>query len=165
MAKKKESSYKTWEEVNSDLKRLAELQSEKEKLDCLVTKTTNNIVESYEPRSKKLIADIEEIENNIKQFALERKEEFAQKRSKKLNFGTISFKVSKKINIPDKETSIKTLESLNLNDYITIKKDLEKKALEKLDETMLAKAGIRVERVDNITIKPNFIELLNAEGV
>lgn len=160
---KKESTYKNWEEINSELKRMAELQTMKTKIEGDMNLNINKIKADGEQKTSEIITEIKNIEKNISVFALQHKDEFTRKRNKKLNFGTIAFRLTKKIICPEKEVAIKTLKALNLDEYIRTSESLDKEALLTLDEALLTKAGISIKREDKVSIEPNYVELMAAE--
>lgn len=157
----KKSIYSTWDEVNNALKDLAELRIKKQKLEGEQTIKINKIKGETEVKCGDLIEKIKHFEQEITLFAEENKVDFTKKRSKKLTFGTISFRQSKKIVCKCLESAIQCLKALNLNYCVNTKETLDKDQLMEVDEIMLTKAGISVKRVDNISIEPNF-ELIAA---
>lgn len=159
MAKKKESKYTTWDEVNEDFKRLAALMVEKQKLEGRQTIAINKIKAMINAKSKVVTDEIKEIEDNIKRYADAHKAEFVDKRSKKLNFGTISFRFTKRIVCSCVESSIKALKALNLDSFLRIKEELDKDKLLELDEMLLTKAGLSIKREDSIKIEPDFVKI------
>lgn len=160
MAQKKESAYQSWDEINQELKRLAELYTQRQKIEGKMNTSINKIKEHAEGQTSEILTEIKKIEKNIELFALQHRDEFTKKRTKKLNFGTISFRMTKKIWCPEKDIAIKSLKALNLDEYIRINESLDKDALLNLDEITLGKAGITIKREDKVSIEPNYIELM-----
>lgn len=155
------SIFQNWDEVNIAMRDLAELRIKKQKLEGEQTLKINEIKEQTAIKSGDLVEKIKHIEKEITKFAEENKDEFAKKRSKKLLFGTISFKQSKKIVCNMIDSSIKCLKALGLYHCIRIKEELDKEQLLEVDELTLTKAQIQLKRTDNISIEPNF-ELIAA---
>lgn len=159
MPKKKESNYTSWDEVNEDFKKLASLKVEKEKLEGKQTLEINEIKAKISAQAKVIATEIKTIEDNITRFAEIHRDEFVDKRSKKLQFGTISFRYTKKIICKSIETAIKALKALNLDSYLRVKEELDKEKLLELDEALLTKAGLSIKREDSIKIEPDFIKI------
>lgn len=159
MAKKKESTYTSWDDVNEDFKKLATLQVEKLKLEGKQTIAINEIKAKISQRSKEITSEIKKIEDNITRFAESHKAEFVDKRSKKMQFGTISFRYTKKIIYNCAESAIKALKALNLDSFLRVKEELDKEKLLELDEALLTKAGLGIKREDSIKIEPDFVRI------
>lgn len=159
MAKKKESTFASWEEVNESFKKLAELQVLKRELEGKQTLAINEIKSDFARKAGQISDEIKELEKNISLFAESHREEFAKKRSKKLPFGTISFRLTKRIVCGGVESAIKALKALNLDSFLRVKEELDKEALLELDESVLTKAGITIKREDKITIEPDYVQI------
>lgn len=159
---KKESIYKSWDEVNSALKQLAELNIKKQKIEGKTTILVNKIKESMASRAEILASEIKLIEKEIIRFAQQNKAEFIKKRTKKLPFGSISFRITKKICCECVESAIKALKTLNLDSFIRCTESLDKEALADLDKNTLAKAGISVKTEDKVSVEPNYVELASS---
>lgn len=157
MAKKIESTLQNWDEVDNAIKELAELNILKTKLEGEQTLQINEIKQSTALKAKSLDVKIKEIEKNIERYTEAHKNEFADKRSKKLNHGSISYKITKKVCCPCVQDAIKALSALNLNFCIRTKQELDKdRILADVDENTLLKAGITIKKEDKLRIEPNF---------
>ncbi|MDD3236835.1 MAG: host-nuclease inhibitor Gam family protein [Candidatus Gastranaerophilales bacterium] len=161
MAKKKQSSYKSWDDVNEALKTLAQLKIKKNKIENRQNFMLLKVKEICEKKAGSLVVDIKNIEKEIELYAEENKDEFAKKRSKKLTFGTISFRLTKKITCKSIDAAIKALKALSLDHFIRVKEELDKEALIDVDESLLTKAGIGIKREDKVSIEPDFVTLAN----
>lgn len=161
MAKKKESSYTDWEDVNFAMKQLAELNIAKNKIENRQTLAILKVKAACEKKAENILSQIKSIEKDIERFAEENKEEFIKVRNKKLTFGVISYKLTKSIKCKNTATAIKSLKALNLYSYIRVKEELDKEALKGLDEQTLTKACMTLSKVDKLTIEPNYVELVS----
>ncbi|MGN0013880.1 MAG: host-nuclease inhibitor Gam family protein [Candidatus Gastranaerophilaceae bacterium] len=161
MAKKAESIYKNWDEVNLALKELSELQIKKEKLEGDTNIKINQIKEKSAKIGLLLDSAIKLTKKNIERFAESNKSEFTKTRSKKLTFGTISYKISKSVTFNNKEEEcIKSLKSLNLDFVLNIKESVDKNKCLEVDEKLLLKAGISISTKDKVRIEPNVIKFV-----
>ena len=159
MAKKKESTLKTWDEVDSKIKRLGEIFIEKERLEgCLNTKI-NEAKAEYASKGLLLLGEAKNIETEITRFCDSRKDEFLNKRNKKLNFGSVSYRITEKVVCPDAEGAIKAIKSLNLDHVLRIKEEIDKDKVKELDKNILTKIGVRVETKDKLSIEPDMVKL------
>ena len=160
MAKKKESIYKSWDEIDKAMRKLAELNIKKQKLEGLQTVSINNIKSKYSEQAEPIIAEIKELEKEIERFANENKAEFVGKRSKKLNFGTISFRIVKSVACDCLDAAIKALKVMNLDGFVRSTETLDKEALASFeDEKVLLKAGIHIKQADKVKIDPDYVKL------
>lgn len=162
MAKKTESKYTTWDEVNSALKELGELEIKKQRLEGEQTAKINEIKAKTLEKAGAIKTQISEIEKNIEKFAMQNKSEFLTKRNKKLTFGTVSFRLVKSVVCTCKEEAIKALKALNLDFCIRAKEELDKDECLKFaesDEKTLLKAGITIKAEDKVKIEPDYVKL------
>lgn len=159
MAKKIESIYKSWDDVDNALKKLGELNIQKTRLEEFQTLKTNEIKAETAKMAAPVLVQIKDIEKNIERFVSARKSEFLKTRSKKLNFGTIAFKLTKKVCCSCVADAIKSLRVLNLDFCIRTKSELDKEQLLECDEKILEKAGITIKTEDKLRIEPNVLKL------
>lgn len=155
----KESTFQSWDEVNENMKKLAELKVKKQKLEGEQTLAINEIKAKCNAKAVLISDEIKAIEKNMALFAEQNKDEFALKRTKKLMFGTISYRLTKKIVCSSIETAVKALKTLNLDSFLRVKEELDKDALLELDESILTKAGISIKREDKISIEPDSVRI------
>lgn len=165
MAKKKESIYNSWDDVNSAMKELGELTVKKERLEGEQTTKINEIKSEYLVKAGGITTRIKDIEKNIERFAEQNKSEFLQARTKKLTFGTISYRMTKRVVCKYVETAIKALKTLNLDFCVRVKEELDKEALTEVqDKQLLSKAGISIVSEDKIRIEPDYVKLAALES-
>ena len=162
MAKKKESIYNSWNEVDNGMKKMGELQIEKTKLECELNLKINKLKEDCSALCTNISAEIKSIEKEISRFCEEHKDVFLNKRSKKLNFGTIAYRVSEKVKVSCVSAAIKTLKALNFDFCLRIKEEIDKDEVKKLDANILTKAGINIIKEDKLSIEPAIIEIAAA---
>lgn len=166
MAKKKESIYKTWEEVDKAIKRLGELYIEKQDIEGKLTIRYNELKAYGNEKISGVASEIKNIEKEIERFANQNKEEFLKTRSKKLNFGTISYRLSKKVVCKCIESAVMVLKTLNLDFLLRTKTELDKDEILKCEDDLtstLAKANISIVSEDKIRIEPDYVKLAVSE--
>ncbi len=159
MAKKKESVLKSWDEVDKSLKKLGELEIQKTKLDGELTIKINELKEEYSTKGVAIKKEAEDIKKEISRFCEQNKDSFVNKRNKKLNFGTLSYKITKKVLCPCVATVIKAIKALNLDFCLRIKEEIEKDKLKELDANTLTKIGVSIIKEDKLSIEPNMAEI------
>ena len=161
MAKKKESVYISWDEIDSALKTLGELKIKKAKLEGELTAKINLLKEEYGKYANPLALEIKEIEKEVTRFCEQNKEGFINKRNKKLNFGTVSYRITEKTVIASIPAAIKAIKHLNLDFCLRVKEEIDKDKLKEanLDAGTLAKIGVSVVKEDKLTIEPDMVEI------
>ena len=161
MAKKKQVSklFSDWCEVDQALRRMGEIDIESEKLDGKMTLAINEIKETFQPRKEELTGERKELEESISAFVEQHKGEFVKTRSKELDFGTISFRIIKKITFKTKEAVVAALKTLGMMTYIRTTEEPNKEAMEGLDSQTLLKIGASRKEEDKLTITPNIQRL------
>lgn len=159
MAKKKDSIYNSWEEIDKALRQLGELKIEKEKNEGELTLKINELKAFYADKNNKVINDIKTIEKEITRYCDENKDSFINKRNKKLNFGVISYRLTEKVVCSCIPNIIKSLKTLNLDFCLRIKEEIDKDKIKELDANTLAKVGVKVLKEDKLTIEPNVVKI------
>lgn len=159
MAKKQESSYKSWEDVNLAIRRMGEIDIQVDKLQGEMTLKINEIKSKFDVKSQGLLAERKNIEKNITLYTDTCKDEFAKTRHKELTFGKVAYKVTTKLIIKSVEACLAALKALNMNDYIRIKEEPDKEAMAELDQITLAKVGASIKVEDKLRIEPNLEKL------
>lgn len=154
MSKNTENVCNNWTEVDLALKKLAELNICKTKLEGEQTLKINEIKEFMGKQILSLKQQIKETERNIEKYAISNKNEFLKKRSKKLNYGTISFKLVKRVCFGCADDVVKALKTLGLDFCVRTKSEPDKEKLLDCDENLLLRAGVTVKKEDKIRIEP-----------
>lgn len=159
MARKKESTYQNWDEVNSAMKHLAELNIRKKALENEQNIRIDEVKKEISLQSEGLIKDIAFVTKEITRFAEQHRDEFTQKRTKVLTFGRISFRYTSWVWVEDAKAAIKSLKTFAMDKYLRVKEELDKDALLEADPKLLAKCGIQLRSGDKITIEPDYVKL------
>ena len=165
MAKKKESVYKSWEDIDLSLKQLGALKIKKADLEGELTEEINVLKSKYANLCTGINSEIKDIEKEISRFCDMNKDEFLTKRSKNMNFGSISYRLSEKVICASIPAAIKALKHLNLNFCLRVKEELDKDAIREanLDANTLTKIGVQIIKEDKLTIEPDIEEIKTIE--
>lgn len=146
-----------WEEVNLCLRKMGELDIEKETLNGRMTIEINEVKERYAAWVGDITSERKDIEALVREFVDARKAEFVKVRSKELDFGTVAFRVVSSIPTPRAPGKvaeiIKALKFMGLNCFRT-KETLDKEALDGLTDQDLAKIGLTRKVEDKLRIEP-----------
>ena len=156
-----------YENVNEALKRIAELSVGIERINGEVTLECNRIKESRSSEIEKLSNEKKYLEQCITSFCEENKADFAAKRSKAFTFGTIGYRLVKSVSLPRVREKIDklllALKSYGCSDCIKYEKNINKDAVNELDESTLVKLGLKRVVKDNFRIVPKIESLENAQ--
>lgn len=99
-------------------------------------------------RSASLLAKKKGLEVALKEWAEANRADFDGK-SKRLNFGTLSFRLSTRVVIKKVENTLKLLKSFGLMDYVKVREEPFKEKMHELDDKMLAKVGA-IRKVEDV---------------
>lgn len=160
MAKKKESIYTNWEEIDQQMRKIGELEIKKTKPEGEMNIKVNELKNKYGKQCNELSEEIKTIKTEITRFCDQKKDEFLDKRSKKLTFGTVAYRLSESVKFLNKEASIiKSLMSLNCDFCLRTKTEIDKEQVKTLDNNILAKIGVAIVKKDKLTIEPDNVKI------
>ncbi|OHD21252.1 MAG: hypothetical protein A2Y38_05505 [Spirochaetes bacterium GWB1_59_5] len=156
-----------WDEVNQCLRKMGELDIEKETLDGRLTLEINDVKGRYSVWAEEVIAERRGIEALVKGFVETRKAEFVKVRSKELDFGTVAYRVVSSIPTPraaDKLSAIvRAVKAMGMS-CLRTKEEIDKEALESLSDMELAKIGLTRKVEDKLRIEPKMEAIKGARG-
>lgn len=161
--RKKESIYKNWDEVNSAMKELAELNISLKSIENNLNKRIDEIKKELTPQADTVEKSIKVIEKEIELFAEQNRADFTKKRTKKLRFGKISFRYSKSVWCGNTSAAIAALKSFAMEKYLRVTEALNRDMLINADPKLLAKCGILVKTSDKVSIDPDYAKLASIE--
>ena len=157
---KKESIYRNWYEIDNAIRKYGNLEIEKSKIEGLQTIEINNIKEKYTAKAEEITAEQKRLATEITRFCEQNKAAFLNKRSKTLNYGTVSYRVSSSVKLENSnDVVIKSIEALNLDFCLKIDKKIDKDKLRELDATTLSKIGVQIVTKDSLSITPDIARI------
>jgi phage host-nuclease inhibitor protein Gam len=160
--KKNDQPFKNWEDVNTALRRIAEIDVLCNDFEGDMTLKINEIKSKFAAKVKDLKDEKIKLESNITDFAENCKDEFIKTRKKELDFGTIAYRVTKRVTIRSIQATLTALKSLGLHNCIRIKEEPNKDELAELDTNTLAKVGASLKVEDKLRIEPNIERIKGA---
>ncbi|MEW5804331.1 MAG: host-nuclease inhibitor Gam family protein [bacterium] len=155
----KSQSLKDWPEVDQALRRMGEIEIALLDIEGAMNLQISKVKEEAVNQASALKAEYKALEKKITSFCGGRKEEFAKNRTKTLNFGTVAYRVVKKISIASMESCIAALKALGLDSCIKKTEKINKEAMEALDDNTLVKCGAERKTTDTLKIEPNLEKL------
>lgn len=153
-----------WPEVDRVLRRMGEIKIAlldiEGAMNLQISKAKTEAVDEATP----LEAEYKSLEKKITKFCGGRKEEFAKNRTKTMDFGTVAYRIAKKISIASKDSCLAALKVLGLDNCINKKETINKEAMESLDDATLVKCGAERKTSDVLKIEPNLTKLRTPVG-
>ncbi len=149
----------SWNDVDTAMRELGELQMQVQGVNNKFTPQVNDLKATQNAELEPLQARINALEAQIQTYCQENKAEFAETRTKKLTFGTVSARLVEKFDFPKTKDKLKdlleTLKTIGRSDCIKKEEAPDKAKIKELDGDTLAKLGLKLEKADNFTIKPS----------
>lgn len=149
----------TWDEVDGAIRRMGEIDMELEEIGNRMQLRTNEIKEKAKKDASGLRSEQKDLEKLITLFCNTKKSEFAEKRSRVLNFGTVGFRIVKSVSIPKDKSKVAALidaiKAYGLAACIKHEEKPDKDAIEALGDDVIAKLGLKRSVKDSFRIQPN----------
>ncbi|MCL4501164.1 MAG: host-nuclease inhibitor Gam family protein [Deltaproteobacteria bacterium] len=143
MARKRvESGIKDWAGADQALLAIGRLEREIEAIEADIQRNLELIKEQAVQMVKPLQEMKAALELQLQAFSEAHKDDFKGK-SKTLNFGAVSFRLSSKIVIHGVKACLEALRSLGLKDYIRVKESPDKEKMKDLGDAILGQAGAK----------------------
>ena len=158
------SGYGSWNDVDHGLRRMGEIDIALASLEGDMTLRVHRLKADYDAKAAGMKEERKGIEESIKGFAEERKEEFARVRSKELTFGVVAYRVAHKIVVKSKRATVAALEVLGLGSYVRVTKEPDKEAMKTLDAATLARVGASLKTDDRLHMEPNIERIKDKEA-
>jgi phage host-nuclease inhibitor protein Gam len=147
----------SWAEVDDTLQEIGRITLDIRALETDMGVKVLDLLKEYGGRLDSLNLRKSGFEAGIEAFCRLRKDQFAGKRSRQLNFGKIAFRLSERIDVPEglEGVAIETLRRLGLDECVEVKEKLDRTALKRLADEDLVKCGLSRTVSDRFRIEPN----------
>lgn len=165
MARKRmaEPELKSWEEVDSVLKKIRDSEIELEKIEADMGKCIADIREDAENQAQPYRDAIKRLELQVKEFVVLHKDDLNGK-SREMAFGRVGFRLSTKLMLPKEiGTVLKQLRKLGMGDCINIKESVNKDILKTYDEKTIITVGGTLKKEDAFWYETNREQLSDPE--
>ena len=146
-----------WNEVDEALGTLGRIELDIMGLETELGTRLRGLMGEYDTALKARREEKAEIEAAVGRFCGARKEEFAQRRSRRLTFGKIAFRTAERIDVPPgkEERVVAALMNLGWVECVEMKERLDRNALRRLSDTDLSRCGLKRVREDHFRIEPD----------
>ncbi|WP_119689298.1 host-nuclease inhibitor Gam family protein [Acinetobacter nosocomialis] len=151
MARKalKEPQLQSWEAVDQTLAQMAELNRDIALEESACNEQVDKLKEATKERLKPLLERVKAHELQLKEFCDHRKTEFLQVKSKKLTHGSVGYRLSTSVTIPDPVFTCQMLKQLKLEHCIRTKTEPDKESIKQLTPELIAEIGATLKQRNN----------------
>lgn len=149
----------SWNDVDTAIKKIGELNIAITHIEGEATLKTNAIKEEAKAQAQPLNDELESLTKLVEAYCECNKAEFAKKRSKELVFGVVAYRLVTSVSIPRAaaklEALIKSIKAFGLNCCLKTVEMVDKEALAELQDGDLVKLGLKRSVRDSFRIEPN----------
>jgi len=146
---KPKSAIKSWEDANEALRQIGSIETGLERIEAAMQDRINDYKKRAEDQAAPLLREKAALELGIKEFAGERKREFADVRSRQMLFGSVGFRKSTKITYRKAAAVVEKLKELGLMNCVKVKESPDKDAMKKLPDARLQQVGAKRKSSDD----------------
>lgn len=159
--------FKSWEDVDSALKEIAEAELDLVDIEGEMNKQLQGVKLTAAQEAKIIQTRISAIGKDIKAFVEEHRDELDGK-TKKLNFGKTGFRMSTKVMLPKAKEKlaviIKSLKALKMSDCIVTTETINKDVLKKYTEDEIIRVGATLKKEDTFWYETDREKLQALQG-
>jgi len=149
----------SWEDVDQALRRMGEIDIAVERANGDALLRINTIRAEAKSRTDGLGAERTALRRAVEAFCEERKDEFSRTRTRKMTFGEVGYRLVRSVSVPrakDKVAALlKALRAYGCTECIQTEEKPLKEKLERLDDGLLAKLGLRRRVEDSFRVEPD----------
>ena len=156
-AKAKPIVPQTREQTSDAIRRIGVLQRELQRIQADLNDAIASVREQHEARAQPLAAEIEALTAGVQTWCEAHRQEICGKESKTARFpaGEVSWRMTPgKVVLKGVESVIRRLKESGLSRFLRVKEEVDKEAILAEPEAVAAIPGIRVEKIEEIVIKP-----------
>ena len=138
------TTIENWEQASQCLKQIGDLQQAIQAEEAKAKTDADAVQTALDVAVKPLAEEIKELTEDLKAFSIERKEVFGNAKSMKLSFGLIGWRASSTIAAAKGALSlIKNYFGIKAVDFIRVKEEPNKDALDGLTDEILSRVGCK----------------------
>lgn len=141
----KEPQLQSWEAVDQTLAQLADLKRDIALEEAACNEQVDQIKNQAKEKMAPLLERVKAHELQLKEFCDHRKTEFTKVKTKKLTHGSVGYRLSTTVSIPDPIFTCQVLKQLQLEHCIRTKTEPDKEAIKQLAPEQLAEIGATVK--------------------
>lgn len=143
------TQFETWDDVDSALKRIGELDRDLGMIEAGANEQIDAIKAASKEDAAPLTAEKLGLEAAMKEFCEANRSEFAKVKTREMTFGSVGFRLSSRIVIKRVADTLQALKDFGLLHCIRVKEEADKEAMKALDSETLASVGAAL-KTDNV---------------
>lgn len=143
---------KSWEDVDAALREIAEAELTLGDIEAELNRQLLGAKKVAEQQSKPHADRVAKLERDIKEFVTDHRDELGKAKTKPLNYGSVSFRLSTSVSLPKSKDKlneiIRKIKARKLKDCIVTEEKISKDNLKKLGETVVVAVGAKWSQKD-----------------
>lgn len=139
-----EPMLKNWEAVDLVLAQMAEVERSIDLEQAACNEQVDLLKQASKDRIKPLIDEMKALELSIKDFCDFNRAEFVHVKTKHLVYGSVGYRLSTVLAVPDPIFTLEQLRLRNLSACIRTKCEVDKEAMKQLDTDLIAEVGAKL---------------------
>lgn len=143
---------KDWEGVNAALREIAEAQLAIDDIEADMNRQLIGVKKTAEQDSKPHADRISKLEQDVKEYVEEHRDELGKQKTKALNFGEVGFRLSTTISLPKAKDKladiIRRLKAKGMKDCVVVEEKVSEEALRKYGEDKVVAVGATWKQKD-----------------
>jgi phage host-nuclease inhibitor protein Gam len=146
---------RSWEEVDESVKRYGLLRLQREEFEAELHRKVTELRDGSAREVAPIAAEMETLERGIKEFSEAHRPDLEPAKSRVLNFGTVGFRLTSRLQIKSVAATLEALKAQGLVACIRVKEEPDKEALREYPDETLEKVGVRRVQDDTFFFEPN----------
>lgn len=153
----------SWAEVDEALRKMGTLAARAKQKNAQMVEEVNRLVAQSKPEVEALKLEVVRLEAELEDFCRRHRADFRGKRSRKLNFGTVAFRLVTTVELPEDEGEqadlAARLETDGHESCVVTKKSLVQGEIKKLPGEVLDELGLKRTTRDSFKATPERKEI------
>lgn len=158
------STLKTWLDADDALRELGEQEARKERIEQHKDSLINEAKEDARRKIQPVDEQCSRLRRELELFCVERRDDFAGAQSRKLTFGTVTFKRTASIEVADEDATIEALKARGMTGCLRVKESVDKNALRDQPDAVLEDVGATRVEGETFTAKADRSRVVIPEG-
>lgn len=143
---------KSWEDVDAALREIAENQIALQDIESEMQRQIIGAKKVAAQDSKPHADRVSKLERDLKEFVEDHRDELGKAKTKPLNYGSVSFRLSTSVSLPKSKDKlneiIRKIKARKLKDCIVTEEKISKEGLKKLGESVVVAVGAKWSQKD-----------------
>jgi phage host-nuclease inhibitor protein Gam len=155
----------SWEEADQAMLRMGQIDMAVEGAEAMIQTTINEAKAALDDMTKPLLTEKKALVAQLQQFAEARRADLGDKKSRRLVFGELGFRLSTRLKMLLKRPQIiERLKALDLTACLRVKTEIDAKRLAEQPKDILKGVGCELEVVDAFWAEPDRAKIEELRG-